>query len=191
MLSSSHILRSAVRIGRTSTSAGRSLLLQTTRALAAGPSTGKHAVPQTNLKGIPEFEFQELFEKANVVDTPYYRLDHASEYVSTIDVNGEEATKVEPEALQILASVAMRDIAHLLRPGHLEQLNKITADPEASDNDKFVAMQLLKNANIAAGFVLPGCQDTGTAIVMGKRGSYVLTDGDDEKHLSKGNVKEP
>ena len=135
-----------------------------------------------------EFAYQDLFSKdeSNVVDTPYYRLDHASEYVSTIEIDGKEAIKVEPEALQILSSVAMRDIAHLLRPGHLQQLKNITADEEASDNDKFVAMQLLKNANIAAGFVLPGCQDTGTAIVMGKRGSYVLTDGEDEAHLSKG-----
>ena len=80
----------------------------------------------------------------------------------------------------------MTDIAHLLRPGHLQQLANILADPEASSNDHFVALELLKNANIAAGRILPGCQDTGTAIVMGKRGQYVWTDGADEEHLSQG-----
>ena len=80
----------------------------------------------------------------------------------------------------------MVDIAHLLRPGHLQQLANILDDPEASANDRFVALELLKNANVAASKVLPGCQDTGTAIVMGKRGQYVWTDGADEEHLSKG-----
>lgn len=80
----------------------------------------------------------------------------------------------------------MVDIAHLLRPAHLQQLSNILKDPEATENDRFVALELLKNANIAANFVLPGCQDTGTAIVMGKRGQHVLTDGEDEKHLSHG-----
>lgn len=78
------------------------------------------------------------------------------------------------------------DIAHLLRPAHLAQLSKILKDPEASANDRFVALELLKNANIAAGMVLPGCQDTGTGIVIGKRGMQVLTDGRDEEHLSRG-----
>src|SRR4051794_2611768 len=80
----------------------------------------------------------------------------------------------------------MHDIAHLLRPGHLAQLQRILDDPEATPNDRFVALDLLKNANIAAGGVLPMCQDTGTAIVMGKRGRHVLTDGRDEEHLSRG-----
>ena len=80
----------------------------------------------------------------------------------------------------------MRDIAHLLRPGHLAQLRRILDDPDASANDRFVALDLLKNANIAAGGMLPMCQDTGTAIVMGKRGRHVLTDGRDEEHLSRG-----
>jgi fumarate hydratase class I len=80
----------------------------------------------------------------------------------------------------------MRDIAHLLRPAHLAQLKAILDDPEATDNDKFVALELLKNANVAAGYVLPSCQDTGTAVVVGKRGGHVWTDGDDEKALSKG-----
>ncbi len=78
------------------------------------------------------------------------------------------------------------DIAHLLRPAHLAQLAKILKDPEASANDRFVALELLKNANIASGLILPGCQDTGTGIVVGKRGMHVLTDGHDEQHLSRG-----
>jgi len=119
-------------------------------------------------------------------DTPYYRLDDASEYVSTVEINGETFVRVEKEALEILSATAIGDIAHLLRPGHLQQLSNILSDEEASDNDKFVAMQLLKNATIAAARVLPSCQDTGTAVIMGKRGMQVLTDGDDEAHLSKG-----
>jgi fumarate hydratase class I len=93
---------------------------------------------------------------------------------------------VEPEALRLLAASAMVDIAHLLRPGHLQQLSNILKDPEASSNDKFVALELLKNANIASAKLFPGCQDTGTAIVQGKRGQYVWTDGNDEEHLSRG-----
>lgn len=127
-----------------------------------------------------------MFEHENPVETPYYRLDDASQYVSTINLGGQEFLKVEPEALRILAATAMRDIAHLLRPGHLQQLRNILDDQEASENDKFVAVQLLKNANIAANLVLPSCQDTGTAIVMGKRGAHVLTSGNDEEALSRG-----
>ena len=93
---------------------------------------------------------------------------------------------VEPEALTLLAQEAMVNIAHLLRPGHLQQLAKILKDPEASDNDRFVALELLKNANIAAGMVLPGCQDTGTGICIGKKGQYVWTDGKDEAAISRG-----
>ena len=99
---------------------------------------------------------------------------------------GKKVLQVEPEAVRMLSAQAMTDIAHLLRPGHLQQLANILKDPEASSNDQFVALELLKNANIAAGRILPGCQDTGTAIVMGKRGQYVWTDGADEEHLSKG-----
>ncbi|KXZ55306.1 hypothetical protein GPECTOR_3g440 [Gonium pectorale] len=103
-----------------------------------------------------------------------------------MNVAGRKVLEVAPEALTTLSDTAMRDIAHLLRPGHLQQLANILKDPEASANDRFVALELLKNANIAAGFVLPGCQDTGTATVIGKRGQYVWTDGKDEEAISKG-----
>ena len=93
---------------------------------------------------------------------------------------------VEREALRALAEAAFTDINHLLRPGHLKQLRTILDDPEASDNDKFVAYDFLKNANIAAGGVLPMCQDTGTAIIMGKKGRLVFTEGDDEAALAEG-----
>jgi fumarate hydratase, class I len=99
---------------------------------------------------------------------------------------GREVVVVEREALRVLAEAAFTDINHLLRPGHLKQLAAILADPEASDNDKFVAYDFLKNANIAAGGVLPMCQDTGTAIIMGKKGRLVWTEGDDEAALAEG-----
>ena len=92
---------------------------------------------------------------------------------------------VSREALRALSEAAFGDINHYLRPGHLKQLRSILDDKEASDNDKFVAFDFLKNANIAAGGVLPMCQDTGTAIIMGKKGCNVITDGDDEAALSR------
>ena len=106
--------------------------------------------------------------------------------MSTVEAAGRRFLQVEPEALTLLAREAMWDIAHLLRPGHLRQLRAILDDPEASANDRFVALDLLKNACISAGGVLPMCQDTGTAIVMGKRGQHVLTGGDDEAALARG-----
>ncbi len=109
-----------------------------------------------------------------------------SEGVSTFEADGRTFLKVEPEALRKLAEEAIHDIQHYLRPAHLAQLRRIIDDPEASGNDKFVALDLLKNANIAAAGVLPMCQDTGTAIVMGKRGQNVLTEGGDESALSRG-----
>ncbi|MCW2894694.1 MAG: hydro-lyase, Fe-S type, tartrate/fumarate subfamily, beta subunit [Actinomycetia bacterium] len=99
---------------------------------------------------------------------------------------GRSFLSVDPEALTLLSRTAFRDIAHLLRPSHLKQLRSILDDPEASPNDRYVARDLLQNANIAAGGILPMCQDTGTAIVMGKRGQGVLTDGRDEEHLARG-----
>jgi fumarate hydratase class I len=117
-------------------------------------------------------------------ETPYRLL--TTEGVSTVEAAGRTFLEVAPEALTLLARTAFRDIAHWLRPAHLAQLRRILDDPEASANDRFVALDLLKNANIAAGGVLPMCQDTGTAIVMGKRGELVLTGGDDERSLSLG-----
>src|SRR5262244_3273293 len=101
-------------------------------------------------------------------------------------VGGHDLVVVEREALRSLAEAAFTDINHLLRPGHLKQLRAILDDPQASDNDKFVAYDFLKNANIAAGGVLPMCQDTGTAIIMGKKGRLIWTDGDDEAALAEG-----
>ncbi|MDR1711208.1 MAG: fumarate hydratase [Propionibacteriaceae bacterium] len=118
-------------------------------------------------------------------ETPY-RLITTEGVEVVAGPDGKNFLKVSPEALELLAQTAMHDIAHYLRPAHLEQLRKILDDPEASGNDKFVALDLMKNANISAAGVLPMCQDTGTAIVMGKRGQRVLTDGPDEKALSKG-----
>ncbi|WP_414654082.1 fumarate hydratase [Hyalangium sp.] len=118
-------------------------------------------------------------------DTTPYRL-LTSDFVSTFEAGGKTFLKVEPEALTLLTREAMRDIAHLLRSGHLEQLASILKDPEATSNDRFVALELLKNANIAAGRVLPSCQDTGTAIVMGKKGQYVFTGAHDEEAISRG-----
>ena len=136
---------------------------------------------------MPEFAYEDLLPIGED-PTPYRLL--TTEGVSTIEGTGELAgmsfLRVEPEALRLLTETAMHDIAHYLRPGHLAQLRKILDDPEASNNDKFVALDLLKNANIAAGGVLPMCQDTGTAIVMGKRGQRVLTPGTDERAISEG-----
>ncbi|MEU4844926.1 fumarate hydratase [Streptomyces gilvosporeus] len=132
---------------------------------------------------MPEFAYTDLLPTGE--DNTPYRLV-TSEGVSTFEADGRTFLKVEPEALRTLAAEAMHDISHYLRPTHLAQLRKILDDPEASANDRFVALDLLKNANIAAAGVLPMCQDTGTAIVMGKRGQNVLTQGRDEEALSRG-----
>src|SRR2546430_5401231 len=116
--------------------------------------------------------------------TAYRKLSGDGVRVET--VMGQEVVVVSGEAMRALAEAAFVDIDHLLRPGHLKQLAAILADPEASSNDKFVAYDFLKNANIAAGGVLPMCQDTGTAIIMGKKGRLVFTDGDDEAALAAG-----
>ncbi|HEY2137589.1 MAG TPA: fumarate hydratase [Xanthobacteraceae bacterium] len=116
--------------------------------------------------------------------TPYRRL--SSEGVRVEKVLGRDVVVVAREAIRQLAEAAFMDINHLLRPAHLRQLAAILADPEASDNDRFVAYDFLKNANIAAGGVLPMCQDTGTAIIMGKKGRLVWTEGDDEAALAQG-----
>jgi fumarate hydratase, class I len=116
--------------------------------------------------------------------TRYRKL--GTDGVRVESVGGRELIVVEREALRALAEAAFGDINHLLRPGHLKQLRTILDDPQASDNDRFVAYDFLKNANIAAGGVLPMCQDTGTAIIMGKKGRLVFTDGDDEAALAEG-----
>ena len=116
--------------------------------------------------------------------TPYRKL--TSEGVSVEAVGGRTFLNVKPEAIRALSKQAFIDINHLLRPGHLAQLRKILDDPEATPNDRFVAFDLLKNANIAAGGVLPMCQDTGTAIVSAKRGRNVLTEGFDEDAIAGG-----
>src|SRR5512139_3656970 len=117
-------------------------------------------------------------------ETPYRLV--SKDFVSTFEAAGKTFLRVEPEGLRVLTRTAMRDIAHMLRPGHLAQLRKILDDPEASPNDRFVALDLLRNASIAVGGVLPSCQDTGTAIVMGKKGQYVFTGGGDEAAIAQG-----
>ncbi|MCE2511673.1 MAG: fumarate hydratase [Acidimicrobiia bacterium] len=118
-------------------------------------------------------------------DTTDYRLV-STEGVSTIETADRTFLKVEPDALTLLTSLAMHDINHYLRSDHLQQLRNILDDPEASDNDRFVATELLQNANIAAGGILPMCQDTGTAVIMGRKGEQVLTFGDDAEAISRG-----
>jgi fumarate hydratase class I len=130
------------------------------------------------------FDYHELFPLGHDDETPFRKL--TSDHVGSANFNGKRVVTVEPAALTKLADQAFRDISHLLRPGHLAQLRAILDDPEASDNDRFVALDLLKNANIAAGGVLPMCQDTGTAIVMGKKGQQVWTGADDEAALAEG-----
>ena len=130
-----------------------------------------------------DFVFREMFPLGEA-DTPYRKL--TGDLVSTAQFEGERMVKVQREALTLLAAEAMVDCQHLLRPGHLAQLRKILDDPEASDNDRFVAFDLLKNANIAAGKVLPMCQDTGTSIVMAKKGERVWTGGGDAGALAAG-----
>lgn len=128
-------------------------------------------------------DYQEMFPLGEDA-TPYRLL--TSDLVSTANFQGRDVLNVESDALVLLADQAMRDCQHLLRPGHLAQLRKILDDPDASGNDRFVAYELLKNANISAGGVLPMCQDTGTAIVIGKKGQGIWTDGSDEASLSRG-----
>ena len=134
-------------------------------------------------KPVPPYKHTPLFP-LGADTTPYKKI--ATDGVRVEKVLGKDMLVVSREALRALSEAAFGDINHYLRPGHLAQLRKILDDTEASDNDKFVAFDFLKNANIAAGGVLPMCQDTGTAIIMGKKGSRVITDGDDEAALSEG-----
>jgi fumarate hydratase, class I len=132
---------------------------------------------------MPEFSYTDMLPTG--ADETEYRL-LSTKGISVHQALGREFLQVEPQVLTELTAAAMHDMAHLLRPAHLRQLRSILDDPEASANDKFVASDLLKNACIAAGGVLPMCQDTGTAIIMGKRGQHVLTDGRDEEHIARG-----
>jgi len=132
---------------------------------------------------MPEFSYTDMLP-TGADDTEYRLL--TTDGISVQQALGREFLQIEPEILTELTATAMHDIAHLLRPAHLKQLRSILDDPQASPNDKFVASDLLKNACIAAGGVLPMCQDTGTAIVMGKRGQNVLTDGHDDEHIARG-----
>jgi fumarate hydratase class I len=131
----------------------------------------------------PDFSYSDLLPIG--ADTTKYRLI-SKEGVSVIKLGDKEFLQVEPSALTLLTETAIHDISHYLRTEHLEQLAKILKDPEASANDRFVALDLLKNANIAAGGILPMCQDTGTALIMGKKGQFVLTTAKDEVALSQG-----
>jgi fumarate hydratase class I len=132
---------------------------------------------------MPEFAYTDLLP-LGADTTEYRRL--TGDGVSTRQAFGRKFLEVDPGVLTLVAREGMRDISHLLRPGHLRQLRAILDDPEASPNDRYVARDLLQNACIAAGGILPMCQDTGTAIIMGKRGGGVLTDGQDERHLARG-----
>jgi fumarate hydratase class I len=132
---------------------------------------------------MPNFSYSDLLPLGE--DKTKYRLV-SKEGVSVVKHGDKEFLQVEPSALEKLTSEAIHDINHYLRSEHLQQLTNIVKDPEASPNDRFVAIDLLKNANIAAGGVLPMCQDTGTALVMGKKGQYVLTTGKDEVAISQG-----
>jgi len=131
----------------------------------------------------PTFSYSDLLPIG--ADTTKYRL-LTKEGVSVEKFGDKEFLSVTPEALTLLTETAMHDISHYLRSEHLQQLSKILSDPEASANDRFVALDLLKNANIAAGGILPMCQDTGTALIMGKKGQYVLTSSKDEVALAQG-----
>jgi fumarate hydratase class I len=131
----------------------------------------------------PEFRYSDLLP-IGTDDTPYRLV--STEGVSTFEADGRTFLKVEPSALRLLTAEAMHDIAHYLRPAHLAQLRTIIDDPESSANDRFVALDLLKNVNISAGGVLPMCQDTGTAIVMGKKSEGVLTGAEDGEAISQG-----
>ena len=132
---------------------------------------------------MPNFSYSDLLPLGE--DKTKYRLV-SKEGVSVVKLGDKEFLQVEPAALEKLTSEAIHDINHYLRSEHLQQLTNIVKDPEASPNDRFVAIDLLKNANIAAGGILPMCQDTGTALVMGKKGQYVLTTGKDEVAISQG-----
>ena len=131
----------------------------------------------------PTFSYSDLLPLGD--DTTSYR-SLGKDGVSSVKHGDKTFLEITPEAITHLTETALHDISHFLRPAHLQQLANILKDPEASPNDRFVALDLLKNANIAAGGVLPMCQDTGTAIVMGKKGQHVLTQSKDEVAVAQG-----
>src|SRR5574344_421775 len=135
---------------------------------------------------VPPFKYQDPFPVGKD-QTEYYLL--TNEHVSVASLDGKDVLKVAPEGLTLLANTAMRDVAFMLRPAHQKQVAAILDDPEASENDKYVALTMLRNAEIAAKGVLPFCQDTGTATVFAKKGNQVWTDGSDEEALSLGIYK--
>ena len=132
---------------------------------------------------MPAFQFQDLYPLAHH-DTPWRSL--GQDGVSTGTFNGQRVLQVDPTVLRSLTAAAIRDVSHLFRPGHLAQLQAILSDPDASNNDRFVARQLLQNAVVSSGMILPSCQDTGTAIVIGKKGQRVWTGGGDEAAIAHG-----
>jgi len=132
---------------------------------------------------LTDFKYEKLFQYGKDT-TKYIKLDYKK--IQTYDINGKNFIKVTKDILENLAKEAFYQISHFLREDHLKQISSIFEDSEASDNDKYVALTLLKNANVAAGGILPMCQDTGTAIVLGKKGSSIWTDFDDVEYLSKG-----
>jgi fumarate hydratase, class I len=132
---------------------------------------------------MPDFHYQPLFE-LGPSETTWRQIP--GEWVMRERYGDATILRVDSEALVRLAAAAVRDVSHLFRPGHLAQLRKILDDPEASDNDRFVALEMLKNANVSAGMILPSCQDTGTAIVVAHKGQQVMTSGDDVESLSRG-----
>lgn len=140
----------------------------------------------TTARCLSSYAYTPLFESNIFASGVEYKQLAGPEAVEEVAVNGNTYLSVKGEYLTSLSKQAFSDIAHLLRPAHLQQLRSILDDPEASSNDHFVAMELLKNANIASARVLPGCQDTGTAIIMGKKGHLVLSDGHDESYLTQG-----
>nr|CCC95107.1 putative fumarate hydratase class I [Trypanosoma congolense IL3000] len=166
---------------RISTCSGRDIIL-----FASAGHMMRHSLFRRAAKPVAPFKFVPLMPHLHHQSTEYTLVTR--DYVSVVKPGAglPEMLKVDVEGLTLLASRAIGDIQHLLRPSHLASLRKIFEDPEASDNDRFVALQLIKNANIAAARVLPGCQDTGTAIIAGYKGEQVLTTGDDEEALSRG-----
>src|ERR1044071_9244291 len=132
---------------------------------------------------MPEFRYQEMFPHGADA-TPYRKLDGA--WVGLDTFRGVRVLTIDAAALTRLAFEAVRDVSHLFRPGHLAQLRTILDDPDASTNDRFVALNMLRNACVSAGMILPSCQDTGTAIAIGKKGQRVWTSGNDEEAIARG-----